>query len=80
VFRSTGYLEFWLPELWSWGKLPECRRANSWRSNLYAIGLIGIDDITVVAFGIVHFLYAEFVKTLVPNSIPGHLFWTYLRV
>ena len=33
--------------------------------------------ITVIAFGIEHFLYPDFVKTLVPNWIPGHLFWTY---
>lgn len=33
--------------------------------------------ITVVAFGIEHFLYPDFVKSLVPAWIPGHLFWTY---
>ena len=33
--------------------------------------------ITVVAFGYAHFLYVQFVKELVPNWIPGHLFWTY---
>jgi uncharacterized membrane protein len=27
--------------------------------------------------GIQHFIYAEFVATLVPAWIPGHLFWTY---
>ncbi|MEP7338260.1 MAG: DoxX family membrane protein [Acidobacteriota bacterium] len=27
--------------------------------------------------GIQHFIYAEFVATLVPSWIPGHLFWTY---
>ena len=32
----------------------------------------------LVIFGIDHFLYAEFVKTLVPEWIPGNLFWTYL--
>jgi uncharacterized membrane protein YphA (DoxX/SURF4 family) len=32
----------------------------------------------LVIFGIDHFLYAEFVKTLVPGWIPGNLFWTYL--
>ena len=26
---------------------------------------------------IMHFMYAEFVATLVPNWIPAHLFWTY---
>jgi uncharacterized membrane protein len=33
--------------------------------------------ITMVVFGIDHFLYPDFVATLVPNWIPGHLFWTY---
>jgi uncharacterized membrane protein len=33
--------------------------------------------ITLVAFGIDHFLYPAFVATLVPAWIPGHLFWTY---
>jgi len=34
-------------------------------------------SITMVIFGIDHFLYPEFVATLVPDWIPGHLFWTY---
>lgn len=33
---------------------------------------------TLFFFGIEHFLYAGFVASLVPNWIPGHLFWTYL--
>lgn len=33
--------------------------------------------VTLVLFGIDHFLYAEFVRTLVPTWIPGDLFWTY---
>jgi len=31
----------------------------------------------LIIFGIDHFLYADFVKTIVPTWIPGHLFWTY---
>jgi len=34
-------------------------------------------SITMIAFGIEHFLYGEFVKDLVPAWIPNHLFWTY---
>jgi uncharacterized membrane protein YphA (DoxX/SURF4 family) len=34
-------------------------------------------SIMLVVFGIEHFLYAEFVQSLVPAWIPGHLFWTY---
>ncbi|HTD98887.1 MAG TPA: hypothetical protein VK668_06350 [Mucilaginibacter sp.] len=33
--------------------------------------------ITMVVFGYSHFVYTDFVVTLVPNWIPGHLFWTY---
>ena len=31
----------------------------------------------LIFFGIDHFLYTDFVKTLVPAWIPGELFWTY---
>jgi len=34
-------------------------------------------SITMISFGIAHFMYAEFVSTLVPEWIPDHLFWTY---
>ena len=32
----------------------------------------------MIVFGYDHFLYKEFVATLVPAWIPWHLFWTYL--
>ncbi|HEY4290204.1 MAG TPA: hypothetical protein VGN00_24050 [Puia sp.] len=35
-------------------------------------------SITMIVFGVEHFLYVNFVATLVPNWIPAHLFWTYL--
>jgi len=34
-------------------------------------------SIMLIVFGIDHFLYTEFVATLVPGWIPGHVFWTY---
>jgi len=34
-------------------------------------------SITIISFGITHFMYAEFVATLVPEWVPDHLFWTY---
>jgi uncharacterized membrane protein len=34
-------------------------------------------SITLIAFGIDHFFYTEFVATLVPAWIPDHTFWTY---
>jgi uncharacterized membrane protein len=33
--------------------------------------------VTLILFGIDHFLYVEFVRSLVPGWIPGDLFWTY---
>ncbi|HUB60285.1 MAG TPA: hypothetical protein VL978_06280 [Puia sp.] len=34
-------------------------------------------SLMLVVFGIEHFLFGEFVRTLVPGWIPGDLFWTY---
>jgi uncharacterized membrane protein YphA (DoxX/SURF4 family) len=34
-------------------------------------------SIMLIVFGTEHFLFAEYVKMLVPDWIPGHLFWTY---
>ena len=34
-------------------------------------------SITMIVFGIDHFLYPDFVVALVPDWIPAHLFWTY---
>ena len=34
-------------------------------------------SITIISFGITHFMYADFVATLVPAWMPDHLFWTY---
>ncbi|MEP7322209.1 MAG: hypothetical protein ABI761_09825 [Saprospiraceae bacterium] len=34
--------------------------------------------ITMITFGICHFIYTEFVKTLIPDWIPNHIFWTYV--
>lgn len=31
----------------------------------------------LILCGILHFVYVEFVASLVPNWIPGHVFWTY---
>ena len=36
-------------------------------------------SITMIEFGIDHFLYVDFIKTLVPSWIPGQAFWTYWR-
>ncbi|MCR8561372.1 hypothetical protein KXD93_27210 [Mucilaginibacter sp. BJC16-A38] len=34
-------------------------------------------SITMILFGVAHFLYPTFVAPLVPAWIPSHLFWTY---
>ena len=33
--------------------------------------------VSLIVFAIQHFIYAEFVASLVPGWIPGHLFWAY---
>ncbi|MEO5583290.1 MAG: hypothetical protein ABIR66_11395 [Saprospiraceae bacterium] len=35
-------------------------------------------SITLITFGICHFIYTEFVAILVPFWIPNHIFWTYV--
>jgi uncharacterized membrane protein len=35
-------------------------------------------SITMISFGIAHFLYADGVSTLVPSYFPDHVFWTHL--
>jgi len=34
-------------------------------------------SLMMIVFGLDHFLYTQFVATLVPGWIPGHVFWTY---
>jgi uncharacterized membrane protein len=46
------------------------------KENLLRIGCIFF-SVTMIAFGIAHFYYTEFVATLVPSWMPGHIFWTY---
>ncbi len=41
-----------------------------------AIGSIFF-SVTMIVFGIDHFLYTKFVATLIPAWIPWHIFWTY---
>ncbi len=49
---------------------------DSLLNTFIAIGRIFF-SITMIVFGIDHFLYTEFVATLVPAWMPGHTFWTY---
>jgi uncharacterized membrane protein len=57
--------------------LPE--RESNWASPLESLMPFGgfFLPITVIVFGIDHFLYTAFVATLVPGWIPGKVFWTY---
>lgn len=34
--------------------------------------------ISLVVFGIQHFIYYDYVSSVIPSWIPGHLFWAYL--
>lgn len=53
-------------------------QTKSFASNksLLLLGRIFV-SVMLIVFGIDHFLYKDFVATLVPDWIPGHLFWTY---
>jgi uncharacterized membrane protein len=33
--------------------------------------------LTMIVFGVQHFVYAHFVAKMIPTYIPWHLFWTY---
>jgi len=33
--------------------------------------------ISMIVFGVQHFMYAPFIASLIPSWIPGHLFWAY---
>ncbi len=62
------------------GTLPsEARLAQPWKSALDALITSGrfIFGITLVIFGMDHFLFLRFVASLVPPWIPWHLFWAF---
>lgn len=50
---------------------------TAWLNRLISFGRI-LFAITMILFGIDHFLYTQFVATLVPAWIPGAVFWTYV--
>ena len=54
---------------------PETRSSVN-KKMLLTVGRIFF-SIMLIVFGIDHFLYADFVAPLVPDWIPGHIFWTY---
>lgn len=64
------------------GSYPE-RKLLADKSSLENLmdAFIGIGSIffsvTMIVFGIDHFLYTKFVATLIPAWIPWHIFWTY---
>jgi hypothetical protein len=69
------------------------RKASTWGSVFELLGICGVAlviyggsleklgrvfySVELVGFAIQHFLYAQFVATLVPGWIPGHLFFAY---
>ena len=65
------------------GSFPEAKANTGDESSLIRLLKIFIPfgavffSITMITFGIDHFLYAETVAKLVPAWIPGHIFWTY---
>ena len=49
---------------------------NRFLGKLIPLGAIFF-SITMISFGILHFLYTKEASTLVPSWIPSHIFWTY---
>jgi uncharacterized membrane protein len=63
------------------GAIPAATSSFRGRENLIAaLAKIGrcIFAFALIVFGIQHFMYAEFIATLITSWIPGKLFWTYL--
>ena len=62
------------------GTLPAVSRMfQGWETltdHLAKVGLY-LFAISLVIFGAQHFRYAQFIATLIPAWIPGHLFWVY---
>lgn len=61
------------------GSLPQDRDASGLiklLENIIPLGKYFV-AIMMIAFGIDHFLYTDFVATFVPSWIPDHVFWTY---
>jgi uncharacterized membrane protein len=53
--------------------------AQSWNLAGDKLATIGrfIFGASMVVFGIQHFMYGQFIATLVPSWLPWHIFWTY---
>jgi uncharacterized membrane protein YphA (DoxX/SURF4 family) len=49
---------------------------NLGANRLVTLGRI-LFALSIVVFGVQHFMYAPFIAFLVPSWIPGHLFWAY---
>jgi uncharacterized membrane protein len=63
------------------GAVPAAASSFRGRENLIAtLAKIGrcVFAFALIVFGIQHFMYAEFIATLITSWIPGKLFWTYL--
>jgi uncharacterized membrane protein len=58
------------------GSLPETSGLVSWRTGFTYLGRISLGYFMIQS-GIQHFMFTQFVATLVPGWIPGPRFWTY---
>ena len=63
------------------GAIPAAASSFRGRENLIAtLAKIGrcVFAFALIVFGIQHFMYAQFIATLITSWIPGKLFWTYI--
>ncbi|HVW98624.1 MAG TPA: hypothetical protein VHA56_21835 [Mucilaginibacter sp.] len=57
---------------------PITQKSPLFQGVYYLVPFAGVFfSVTMALFGIDHFLYPDFVASLVPDWIPGHYFWTY---
>jgi uncharacterized membrane protein YphA (DoxX/SURF4 family) len=55
---------------------PETRGWSNRAKRLTSVGRV-LFAVSMIVFGVQHFMYAPFIAVLVPGWIPGHLFWAY---
>jgi uncharacterized membrane protein len=51
-------------------------RSSVWTERIIKTGR-GFFALSLIIFGIQHFMYGEYIATLIPSWIPAHIFWAY---
>ena len=56
--------------------------APQWSKPLHLMGLIGqyLFAVSLVVFAVLHIKYNDYIQTLMPAWLPGHVFWSYVVI